>query len=146
MPSFLLLPLTPGLHASRHYTNLEAWNGKDMEGDNGTELDREEVIALFAWNKNMQGFWKEKKTLPVYKTALLLLATFFPPQKSSLQVVHELKIYFSRNRFLLLNSGIYASYIHPFTLSTQMTWSGLKSFIDNFSACFAGMFLFPWKH
>lgn len=25
-----------------------------------------------------------------------------------------------------MNSGIYASYIHPFTPSTQVTWSGLK--------------------
>lgn len=69
MPSSLLLPLTPGLHSSRHYANLEAWNGKDAKGDDGTELDRKEVIALFFKNKNMQGSWKEKEALAVYKTA-----------------------------------------------------------------------------
>lgn len=42
-----------------------------------------------------------------------------------------------------MNSGIYASYIYPFTSSNQLTLSGLKGFIDNSSACFASVVFFP---
>lgn len=126
-----------------HYVNLEEWNEKTVEGDDGIEQDRDKDVVLFVSNKSTERFWREKVLSSYRNSRLSHFTAIFSPQKSSLWVVHQLKTYFSRNRFILMNSGIWC-FLHTLKecTSNQTTWSKLKSFIGNSSVC--GL-LFSWK-